>query len=296
MGMILTCIAILLRILSNPLGNVFQKKLTESDNHPVLINFLTYFMLAILCIFPAFGVRWLAFPAQFWTYSVLAGIAGALGNSFLIKALQTGEISVLGPINSYKSVVAMIAGIFLLGENPNLWGILGIAIIITGSYFVLETTEDKFSWALLKRSAIQNRIWAMILAAIEAVFIKKILLASSPGIAFISWCWFGALFSFILLCIYKCDLLHEIKIVKRKDFSTYLYLIICLGIMQLSTNYVFNHMSVGYALSLFQLSVIVSVILGSRFFNERDVAKKLAGSVIMIAGSVMIILLKDSAV
>ena len=60
------------------------------------------------------------------------------------------------------------------------------------------------------------------------------------------------------------------------------------------TNYTFKHMAVGYALSLFQLSTIVSVLLGYRFFKEQNIWKKLIGSAIMITGSVLIILLKNN--
>jgi drug/metabolite transporter (DMT)-like permease len=292
MGTILTSIAVLLRILSNPLGNVFQKQLTIKGIHPLLINFLTYFILSIFCVFFALIIKWPELSIQFWAFSILVGITGALGNSFLVKALQKGELSILGPINSYKSVVGIIAGIFLLGELPNFWGLLGVAIIIFGSYFVLETTEDRFSWALLRRSAIQYRIWAMILNALEAVFIKKILLVSSTAIAFISWCCFGMIFSFLLLYVYRMRVTVEVKNIKIKDFNKYLYLIICIATMQFTTNYTFNHISIGYALSLFQLSVIISVFLGYRFFKEADIYKKLFGSAIMIAGSVLIILLK----
>ena len=63
--------------------------------------------------------------------------------------------------------------------------------------------------------------------------------------------------------------------------------------MQLTTNYVLENMEVGYALSLFQLSTIISVLLGYRFFKEKDIRKKLIGSAIMITGSIVIILLKD---
>ena len=62
--------------------------------------------------------------------------------------------------------------------------------------------------------------------------------------------------------------------------------------MQFTTNYAFKHMAVGYALSLFQLSVIISVLLGHRIFKEQDIRKKLAGSAIMVIGSVLIILFK----
>jgi drug/metabolite transporter (DMT)-like permease len=287
---ILTTLAVLLRILSNPFGNVFQKQLTAKKNHPLLVNFLTYLLLSCFCIFLSLNVVWHELPNQFWIYSILGGITGAVGNGFLVKALQKGDLSVLGPINSYKSVVGIIGGIFLLHEIPNIWGVIGIGLIVYGSYFVLDTTEERFSWALLKKPEIQFRIWAMILTAIEAVFIKKIILASSATIAFISWCWFGAFFSFVLLFIYRLNLKNEFRKVTRFHLSKYALLVACVGIMQYSTNYTFDHLPVGYALSLFQLSILVSVLLGHRIFREMGIRKKLIGSAIMIVGSIVIIL------
>jgi len=289
----LVSIAVLLRIFSNPLGNVFQKQLTTKGIHPLFVNFQTYFLLSIVCLFIAAFINWPVLPRQFWVYSVFGGIAGALGNGFLVKALQNGELSVLGPVNSYKSVVGIIGGIILLGEIPNLWGILGIALIIYGSYFVLYTTEERFSLALLKKSEIQYRLLAMILTAIEAVFVKKVILASSATVAFMSWCCFGAVFSFVLLFVYRLDIKKEAKKIGNSDIGQFALLIVCIGTMQFTTNYTFEHMAVGYALSLFQLSTIVSVLLGYRFFKERDIRKKLIGSVIMIIGSIVILFLKN---
>jgi drug/metabolite transporter (DMT)-like permease len=238
-------------------------------------------------------VNWSVLPRQFWFYSVLVGIAGAVGNGFLVKALQKGDLSVLGPINSYKSVVGIVVGIFLLHEIPNVWGILGIGLIVYGSYFVLDTTEERFSWTLLKRPEIQFRIWAMILTASEAVFIKKVILSSSATLAFVSWCWFGAVFSLGLLLVYKVNLRTEIKRVTHSNVGKYMLLVACVGTMQYTTNYTFDHMPVGYALSLFQLSTIVSVLLGHRIFKEMGIRKKLIGSAIMIVGSIVIILFQN---
>jgi len=290
---VLISIAVLLRIFSNPLGNVFQKQLTTKGIHPLVVNFLTYFLLSLVCLLIAAFIHWPVLPRQFWIYSILGGIVGALGNGFLVKALQYGDLSILGPINSYKSVVGIMVGIILLGEIPNLWGILGIALIIYGSYFVLDTTTERFSLALLKKRDIQYRLWAMILTAIEAVFVKKVILASSTTIAFMSWCCFGAVFSFVLLFIYRREINKEVKIIGNRHIGKFAALIVCIGTMQLTTNYTFEHLAVGYSLSLFQLSTIVSVLLGYRFFKELDIRKKLIGSAIMIIGSIVIILLKN---
>lgn len=289
--MLVTTISLLLRILSNPIGNVFQKKLTEQNNHPLLVNLLTFSILGILCIVPALQQDWGQVSYLSWYYGVIAGIFGAVGNGFLVKALQGGDLSILGPINSYKSVVGILIGIVFLHEIPSIWGIIGIALIIYGSYFVLDTMKERFSWSLLKNKEIQYRIWAMILTAIEAVFIKKVILYSSTIVSFIFWCWFGAFFSFVLLFFFKVRLIKEIKQVKLHHLLTYGFLVLSTGTMQYTTNYVFSHMNVGYALALFQLSTIISIFLGYRIFKEQNIKKKLLGAVIMIAGSVVIILL-----
>lgn len=288
--LLFTSLAVLLRIVSNPLANVFQKQLTQNGGHPMFVNFCTYFLLSALCLWPIFTVNWLALPVDFWLYSLLAGLVGALGNSLLVKALQTGDLSVLGPINSYKSVISIVFGVVILGEIPSWWGLLGIALIVYGSYFVLDGPSDRFSLALFKRKEIQYRIGAMVLTAIEAVFVKKIILNSSVVISFISWCWFGMLFSFFLLLLYKVKPSKEFLQI-RSNGVKYLSLVLCIGIMQLTTNYVFDKMQVGCALALFQISIILSVLFGYHIFKEGDLLKKLIGSLIMIVGTLIIIFL-----
>ena len=286
---ILTSAAVLLRIISNPLGNVFQKQLTQQDHHPLFVNFFTYFSLSVLCLLVVPLLHWTVLPLSFWIYSILGGITGALGNGFLVKALQKGDLSVLGPVNAYKSVVSMIIGLFLLHEIPGTWGLVGVALIIYGSYYVLDVPEQRFGWAILKRPEIRFRIWAMILTAIEAVLVKKVILASSPLLAFIGWCWFGTLFSFLLLFFNGLQAGTGIRKLSFANIRTFGLLIICIGTMQLTTNRAFSHMPVAYALSLFQLSTLVSVLLGYRIFRERNIRRKLIGSLIMLAGSVIII-------
>lgn len=59
--------------------------------------------------------------------------------------------------------------------------------------------------------------------------------------------------------------------------------------MQLTTLFTFGKLQVGYSLALFQLSSLISVFLGYRYFQESNIRKRLAGSCIMIAGAALII-------
>ncbi len=287
--MILTYIAILLRILSNPLSNVFQKRLTGNGHDPLVVNFMSYVLLSIVCIALAWNVEWGALRWQFWMYAALGGVFGAVGNGFLVMALRGGDLSVLGPINSYKSVVGMAVGAIMLGELPSLMGLAGVAVIIAGSYFVFDTTDEGFSWGLLRNREIRYRILAMVLTAIEAVIIKKVILYSDTTISFVAWCWAGALFSFLQIVVSRAGLKGDIKKTTPREWLAFVALIVCIGTMQYTTNYTFRHINVGYGLALFQLSTIVSIVLGYRLFNEHGIGKKLLGAAIMIAGSVLII-------
>ena len=70
----------------------------------------------------------------------------------------------------------------------------------------------------------------------------------------------------------------------------YILTSVCFGVMTFATAYVFKYMNVGYALSLFQLSIIINVILGYKLFNEKKVLKKLLGSLIILIGSATILI------
>lgn len=281
MQILLNIIAILFRIFSNSFSNVFQKKLTKSGEAATCINCINYILMSLISIPLLLLVNFSLITPEFWLYAIAGGITGAIGNCFMILALKQGELSVLGPINSYKAIVGMIFGIFLLHEYPNIYGLLGIGLIIIGSYFILESPK-----ALLRKD-IQYRIYALIFTAIEAVFIKKVIILSSIASSFIISSFLGAIFSYLIMRILENEKLH---IPTKKNSIMYISTTLCFAIMTFTTAYVFKYMNVGYALSLFQLSIILNVILGYKLFNEKKLIKKLLGSLIILIGSAAILI------
>ncbi len=287
-----TLLAVIIRILVNPFSNVLQKQITLKGQHPLFINLTTYTLLAFISVFLIYDISIQSLDTEFWIYSIAGGISGALGNGFIVKALEKGDLSVLGPINAYKSIVGMLFAFIIIREVPNIWGLMGMGFIIVGSYFVLDTTEEKFSWQLFKTPAIQYRLAALVLTGIQAVLDKKVIEHSNLEIAFAGWSIFGAGFSFIFILFTKVSIQKEFKNVDRAILVKYFFLVLTVGLMLASTNYTLSHMPVGYALALFQLSILLSVVLGHRFFNELHLFKKLMGATIMVIGSALIILMK----
>lgn len=283
--MFVTVAALGVRIFSNPIANLVQKILSEKHS-AILINLYSYALLSLFCLVPAISNDWSGYGISYWLYASLAGVLCTLGSVCLIKALQCGEMSVLGPVNSYKCIVGLILGGVILGEIPSLLALLGVALIIFGSWYIFDTEDGGFKPSLLLRKDIILRFCALFFSGCEAVVLKKIILMSSIMESFILWCFMGLVFSTVLLCCFR----RKFELLKLKEFSLTAIIALMLGLMQYSTNFVFERMNVGLALALFQLSTIVSVVFGYKVFHEKEFWKKILGSIIMIVGSCLILL------
>ena len=285
--MLTTLCALGFRIFSNPIANMLQKALSERHS-AVLINLYSYGLLSLACIINVCiaDYNWVSYGFNFWSYVILAGFLCTLGTVCLIKALQCGELSVLGPINSYKCLVGLLFGFMILGEVPSVKAILGVLLIICGSWFIFDTVKEGFSFKLFKRKDIILRFCALFLTGAEAAVLKKIILISSPEECFILWCFSGFVFSLILVLLLK----KKFQPLFKKDLLAIFVIAVCLGLMQFSTNIVFEKLNVGLSLALFQLSSIVAIVFGYKIFKECQIVKKLIGAVIMIVGSCLILL------
>ena len=266
---------VLARIVSNSYLNVFQKFLTNNGSKPSVVNFYTYFGLSILSVFliPFFEIE---LSSAILTNFAIMGLLGALGNYFIIKALSIGELSSIAPINSYKPVIATLVAFFYLKEIPSLYGIIGILLIIFGTYVLYD--NNKYN-----KKAIFYRVLALIFSGSEAVFIKKIILLTNIPTSFALWALSGLIFSLLFVLYSK----HKLAFPSMKYQGL---LILSVAIMQYSTSFVFSKINVSYALALFQLSTLLSVFLGINIFKEKGLKRKIIASLIMISGALVIIL------
>jgi drug/metabolite transporter (DMT)-like permease len=266
-------VGILSRIISNSFINVFQKKLTATGEMAAVVNFNTYLGLTIMSFWCCQNIHFN--PTLFFNIGAM-GLFGCLGNYFIIKALSLGDLSTIAPINAYKPIVALIFGMFFLNEIPSIISFLGMSLIIGGT---LLLTNHK----IILSKAFFYRFVALVLSGTEAIFIKKVIILTDINSAFFFWAFSGLIFSFFLA------LKHSLKI-SRQNLLAQILLILMVGLMQYSTNFVFSKMNVAYALALFQLSSILSVILGANLFKETNFIRKLCASLVMVIGASVLIL------
>lgn len=253
-----TSVAVLARIIANPLANVLQKQLTQREANPLFVISATYGLLMLACLAVWPQLRFTGLPAGFWQSILLTSLFAMVGNVFLVRAMYIGDLSVLGPINAYKSVVGLLFGIILLGEVPGWWGLTGVLLIIAGSYVVLidkrqvsNLTTESARTGVFQRPEVKLRLAALVFSAVDGVFLKKAILLSLPTIAFFYWCVIGFGFTLIWIGLTMRPTFRQQMTLVRSQKITYLALCVSVGITQLASNIALASMPVGYALALF---------------------------------------------
>jgi drug/metabolite transporter (DMT)-like permease len=282
---------VVIRIIANPFSNVFQKILTRKRADPLAIICLTHGLLSLACLPWVLCVR-LRLHGAFWINISICAVLAVAANTLIVAAVKRSDLSLLGPINAYKAIVSLIPGMIFLREFPGAVGLSGMGLIVAGSYLLVDRSDHSVKANAFVRffndRGVQYRFAALVLSATEAVFLKKALLASSPMATFVFWCILGFAVSLPMVMIMGTNVSHELRVFQSAA-STVALLFVSTGLMQYCTIVTLAALHVGYALALFQMSTLISVFLGYHVFQEKHFFERMIGSIVMIAGAVLVI-------
>lgn len=205
-------------------------------------------------------------------------------------------MSLLGPVNSYKAVVSLLPSLILLGEFPGPAALGGIGLIVAGSVILAGDGGPRLGFGARLRTlgrspGVRFRIGALLVSATEAAFLKRAVLAATPTAAFAWWSIMGAAAACAAWLVARPAGERVEAPRRRSELTTtrYVYLTIATGLMQYCTIAAIARFEVGPLLALFQISTILSVFLGNRYFAEPHFARRLIGSAIMVAGAAAIV-------
>ena len=289
----LTALFVATRIVANPVSNVFQKQLVQRGANPLFIIAATHAILTVVVAPLLVRIRWGELGSGFWWNIAVCTVLAVVGNVLLVAALGKGDLSVLGPINAYKSVLSLGLAVFLLGEMPTFLGLIGVGLVLAGSYFVVDRAPARPGrrafLPFLHDRGIQLRLAALVFSATEAVFLKRAILYASPLTTFLFWSILGLPVAAVAVAFLLRGTTGQEAHRFGHHWRSYLWLALTTGLMQATTLFSFGQLQVGYSLALFQLSTLISVFLGYRYFAEKNIRRRLIGSLIMVSGAVLIV-------
>jgi drug/metabolite transporter (DMT)-like permease len=251
------------------------------------------FPMALVLAFPLPGV----FP--FWRDVAIGGILDALGNLAMVAALRSTDISVFGPLNAVRPILALAFGWIFLAESPTPTGLAGIAVTVFGGVILFSGpgenpvpgNKSEGYGNLFARvwKAVALRTLGLALGVVGAVFLKRAAEVGTAAETVAGWIACG------LACLGICaifwrgeDRISHLQALRmhRKWLAVHSAVFLT---MQLLTIRIFQETLLAYSFVFFQLGMLLQVLVGRIFFQEKSFGRRLIAATIMAMGSVLIL-------
>ncbi|MEM9770746.1 MAG: EamA family transporter [Cyanobacteria bacterium P01_D01_bin.73] len=123
------------------LTTIFAKVGVEGVDSNLATAIRTVVILAI-----AWAIAWQggqlsklgAIAPKTWLFLILSGVATGLSWLCYFRALQIGNASLVAPIDKSGVVLVLILSALFLGEPLTYWAVVGTALIVAGTLFLIK--------------------------------------------------------------------------------------------------------------------------------------------------------------
>lgn len=245
---------------------------------------------------PLLIVGCLIFPVPvldqtFWWMFLVSLPINWLAYILYLYAIKLSPISLTVPFLSFTPAFMILTGFITLGETINLWGGIGIGMIVTGSY-VLNLNKAKqglikpFTALLHEKGS-----WIMLIVAfifsLAAVIGKKAILHSSP--LFFSFFFFLLFNITILIWLFAANKTSWQQIFLKNKKGIWLGSLL---VVHVSCHALAISMATAvYMIAVKRSSILISVFLSWIILKEAKMKSRGLGTLCMFAGVLLITLL-----
>tara|TARA_R110002167_G_scaffold121454_3_gene299693 strand:- start:162 stop:1022 length:861 start_codon:yes stop_codon:yes gene_type:complete len=113
---------------------LISKKLTQTDSSPVIVAYLSIFVT--LTLLPGALYVWRTPTLEEMGFLVLVALVATLGHLTMTQAFRHAEIAAIQPVSFIQLVWAALLGLYVFGEEPDLWTVIGGAIIVGSATYI----------------------------------------------------------------------------------------------------------------------------------------------------------------
>ncbi|MDI6644318.1 MAG: EamA family transporter [Methanobacteriaceae archaeon] len=261
---------------------VSKKNLKWGDEYIIsfLIRFITFLFLLPLIIFigiPKIG-------PNFCMALIIGGSLNIITTLLYMKALKYSELSISVPMLAFTPLFLLITSPIILGEFPSFIGLIGIFLIITGSY-VLNIQQWKEGYlepfkCLLREKGPKLMLLVAFIWSITANFDKVGLINSSPIFWVVVMNFFIAVFTLPLM-IGSYQKNPRSTNLKKRNMILMGFFSALTSIFQI---YAISLTLVPYVIAVKRTSSVLGVLWGKLIFKEKRIKEKLVGATIMVIG------------
>ena len=223
--------------------------------------------------------------SSFWTWLAVGGVLGGVTYWLYGLALKAGDLSLTLPMLAFTPLFLLVTSPLTLGEFPEPGGLCGIALVVAGAY-VLNLRERK-SGVLGPIKALWTRRGPRLMLAVAAIWsiganLDKLgLRASSPLF------WGAAVYTATFLALLGPRLVKKARAGRRLP-GLPSWPVAVAGLLEaigiVCQMHALPLTQVSYVIAVKRLSIVFGVLLGALVLREPDLAHRLPGALLMVAG------------
>ena len=273
----------------------FLQSVKDVYNKTQLKNFDEYIIACSLTFFTSIFLSPLLFLIDipqlgnnFWLALSVSGCLNAISYTIYLRAIKISDLSIIAPITTFTPLFLLITSPLIVGEFPQPLGIIGVLLIVVGSY-LLNIKEKQKGYLAPFRAIITDKgsRLALLVAFIWSIsgnFDKVGVQNSSPIFWAIS-VFFTISILLLPIVLYKSHQ-HLYKL-KTGGWKLVIYGMInsvAMGCQMIAINLTF----VAYVISVKRTSALFSVLLGKIILKEKGIKERLLGAAIMVSGVFLI--------
>ena len=116
-------------------GAIITMKSLSATEPPDRIVFYFFFFGSLFLLGPAIAT-WQTPTWPQWGWLLAAGLLGSFGQSFLARAYDAGEVTVIAPLDFLRMPLAAVLGLAVFHEVPDVWSVAGTAVIFAALLFI----------------------------------------------------------------------------------------------------------------------------------------------------------------
>ncbi len=218
------------------------------------------------------------------TLNVLAHLASA-------RSLKLADASLVTPLLTFSPVFTVLISFLFLGEAPEARGVIGVALVLTGAYWLNHGPGSDWLTpfkSISVKPGVALVLFAGLLWAITPILEKFAIQHTFPANPrFVALTVNGLLVGLLTPVVLKSGRLALTPLIRRKRDWLLATLIAgtapALGYTAISLGLV------GYVTTLFRLSAVFTVIWGAWLLGESGLRQRLPASMTMVVGAVLIV-------
>ena len=264
---------------------------TYEDLDPPEIAILELFWALPYFFIGCFLIEIPPLDQTFWLTFVISIPLNILAYVLYLYALKISPLSLSIPFLAFTPAFMILTGFFILAETINIWGGLGIGLIVAGGYILHFKKTQRNFLAPFSSFLHEKGSWFMLIVAIlfafAAVIGKKAILHSSP-----------LFFSYFFFLTFNITVLTGLLLGRRNNWQKIIHNSpkgLWLGTL-LMIHISFHGLAIAISTAVYMVavkrsSILFTVLLSWLLLKETDIRYRGFGTLLMFIGMLFITLL-----